>query len=434
MNHQHINDNLYSLLSKSIQQGNEIYALYAASQFTYPITLKKYLLTITCENYPNLHMLLSISSTSQKLELYKQVIKLCRLPKSRIVVNAFRVVSFESYKPNKTVSIDDFKFNNPINDSLIMLPTIDTTNSSSINVNNNEKEIDQLINDIVIDDDNNNTNITNNITTNNKHQTSINKLESVMSSLTTEPSDDSSDDETDDSQTITNSIRDYTFNSPTNPININNHPLKQCKTDDSQTIYNLISTNEEKLLVKNAHTLFLLLCQNGVKTTINQLIYKLQLINKKYANGLKTIYKLINKQYIHICLVFLAISSLKVFISVDCNFILQSNPIPADYFNNIPNELTIPEFVFDITSSTPTNTDYKYYFDNLYLQPTFNRTLIDKFGEEKFIQIASPLELSIAEYIPTTEIQNIKLARIQQNNTKYIFALCSFVLLVFLVG
>ena len=46
-------------------------------------------------------------------------------------------------------------------------------------------------------------------------------------------------------------------------------------------------------------------------------------------------------------------------------------------------------------------------------------------NQQKFIQLSSPIDVSIAEYIPTKEIPNIKLARIQQGNTHYLYALCS---------
>lgn len=382
-NRQHQFDGLFSLLSKSIQQGNEYYALYAAIQISYISILKKQLLIIICENYPNIEFIHSVLGAKTIDKIYEYIIILCRLPKTRIVINALRIVSIESFKPSylkEDISFENIKFLHPLNNHTYLFTTNDSINSIN-SINNNTDSINEI---------SSNDNVINNNDSNNNDDDNIDSL--VKEIL------------------ITNQLT-YT-------------PLFTGK-QTTDNIYNLISKEDEKVLIQNAFTIYKIICKYGISSTMKNIYASASKFNKEYGRILNSLYKYIDKRYLHVIFVYLALTSLTFSTSMDHHHILSSNIDLNIYMKSIPDYVEIPNIVFDLTTNTPSYPEYKYYFDNLCLNPSINRTLIDKFGESKFVQLSKPLDQSITEYIPTKEIKNIKLARLAEATEHANFALCS---------
>ena len=91
----HSLNELYSLLFKSLRSGDEVHALYSIQHIPYNYMIKKILILFLCENCPNLHVIRELYLTRPDQIDFKTVtVRICRMVKTRIVINAFRVVSF----------------------------------------------------------------------------------------------------------------------------------------------------------------------------------------------------------------------------------------------------------------------------------------------------------------------------------------------------
>ena len=100
-NHIHSLNELYSLLFKSLRSGDEMHALYSIQHIPYNNLIKKILILFLCENCPNLYVIRELYITRpDQIDFKTTVIRICRMVKTRIVINAFRVVSFDEYKEN----------------------------------------------------------------------------------------------------------------------------------------------------------------------------------------------------------------------------------------------------------------------------------------------------------------------------------------------
>ena len=109
----HSLNEIYSLLFKSLRSGDEIHALYSVHQIPYKYLTKKILIIFLCENCPNIYVIRELYMTNpDMIDFDIWAVRICRMVKTRIVINAFRIVSFGEYKEN------DYSIN-----SLIILPT-----------------------------------------------------------------------------------------------------------------------------------------------------------------------------------------------------------------------------------------------------------------------------------------------------------------------
>ena len=116
--HHRINE-LYSLLQKSMARGDERLAIYAVDQIGINrcSLIKFQILIFICEYCPNIHVLNEFfnSHVSDEISLKSWVIRLCRMTKTRIVVNAFRVASFDQYKEqSSSPSFSNVKYLYPV--------------------------------------------------------------------------------------------------------------------------------------------------------------------------------------------------------------------------------------------------------------------------------------------------------------------------------
>jgi len=296
----------FSLLFKSLRSGNEKLALYAAEQIKSVYTLKMLLIIFMCENCPMIYMIksfidLNISTIN---ELKPWIIRLCRITKTRIVINAFRVVSFENYKqsPDKPlVSIQDIK---TINDGqLLMNPSVDV--------------------------------------------------------------------------------------------------------------------EQEKALIKNTYIIWQLLCQNGIKQTMNDIFTNINNYDKQIIRVLRYIYKFINKRYLDVIFLYLSYVSIVSYSRsseyLNENLKLDTIRQELNLLSSSADTVDIPDSVYDMytPSNKRSNLSYEFYFKNLVINPSLPLTKTDKFGIQKFISIHKPLESSIVEYVKAHEIKNIYLARLQ---------------------
>ena len=120
-NKKHSLEEIYSFLFKSLRSGNENNAIYCFNQIPYKRLLKFQLTTFVCENCPNIHIINQMLKTKKTDvdEWMKWIIRLCRIAKSRIVINAFRVVSYKPFKPseasNPSIQSINFLYSIPSN-------------------------------------------------------------------------------------------------------------------------------------------------------------------------------------------------------------------------------------------------------------------------------------------------------------------------------
>ena len=369
-NRQHRLQDVYSLLTKSMCRNDERLALYAAKQIPYPQLLKKRLMSFMCEFMPNFHALCSVYMINAKNERYKLeewVVKLCRLVKTRVVCNAYRIVSIEQAKNNSTVSINDVKY--------VYQPyqyTHFLTDSELDNANTEEETIGEL--------DNANT-----------EEETID--ESFKAPIT------SNDELTPDAN---------------ESINIDSNVKVQYVP--------AITIEEEKQLINNAYTVFKLVCRDGYKKTIYSI---LKSISEHMLRGFKRniiyhIFKYLNKRNLYIVFIFLALTSLRFATAID--HLGFDNIIDPTIYNNIPDYIALPTYVFDLDAMAPINSSYEYYIDNMVMTPTSEPTKIDKFGIQKFIQISRPLNSALTYELNIKNIDAIYVARLKDIST---IALCS---------
>lgn len=367
-NKTHCLQDIYSLLTKSICRGDEKLALYAATQIPYPRLLKKRLLIFICEYMPNIHALISlfkIKPTTESYRLEEWVIKLCRSIKTRIVSNALRVVSSEEREPDESITLNDIQWlYNDYEYKSFLSSTDDFQDVEEEDVNDINEDEQLLINII----------------------------------------DDEGDEPTNDEPVFDDNIE------PTN-----NEPT----VDESLSVrfVPVITIEEEKCLIKNAFIVYQLLCRDGVTKTVKPLLKLLadhipSVFSKKYINY---IYITIGKRYLDMILILLSLSSLKFATSIDHLFASDEKQLlTASMYSTIPEYIQLPNYAFDLTSRMPINTSYKYFFDNLVMNPTSTPMKTDKFGIQKFISISEPIESSIQEYVKIKDVPNIYIARISK--------------------
>ena len=372
-NRMHRLQDVYSLLTKSMCRNDERMALYAAQQIPYPKLLKKQLMIFVCEFVPNFHALCMIYNINAKKERYKLeewVVKLCRLIKTRIVCNAFRVVSIEPANPDPKVSINDVKFlyqpyqnehfltDSELDNEINSLPeqVQNDAEDASLKSEIEEEEIDEAFKSEITD---------------NKEPESIDELVKTIVDVKYVPA---------------------------------------------------VTLEEEKLLINNAYTIFKLVCRDGYKKTIKSIIAS---IDEHMLRGFKRgtayqIYRYINKRSLDIIFIYLSLTSLKLATSID--HLGFNNVINPSIYNNIPEFIQLPDYVFDADAMAPMNASYKYYIDNLIMTPTTEPTKTDKFGIQKFIQISQPLNITATQNINIKNINEIYIARIEGVTA---IALCS---------
>lgn len=391
---------IYSLLFKSLRRGDEKMALYAADHITSMKKLKELLIIFMCENCPMFYMVKSfidLNITTQE-QIKAWIIRLCRIHKTRIIVNAFRVVSFEHFKPsNKSVSINDINHINLINDVSAISSSITTNNSSTHDTSSNDNN--NSVNDVSTTNNNNTSNDTSSTSTQStNNNNSVNDVSNMLSS-----------NDTSSAHEIANNNNSVNDTSSTHEI--------------AGIINEKISVDDEKRLINNTYIIWKLLCQNGIKQAMKDIFTTSDKLFER-------IYKLLDKKYLDVVFLYLSFVSLSYgrsleYITLNLDVMTEEvKRLTPDIPEFIP-QRNFPNYVFDmyVPINKRSNTSYKFFFDNLVINPMVPLTKTDKFGIQKFISIGKPLDSSTLEYIKVPEVENIYLARFQTFNEQRIITM-----------
>lgn len=211
----------------------------------------------------------------------------------------------------------------------------------------------------------------------------------------------------------------YLLHKPSKRITINDLVIEQ--------------TDNFKTLIINAHIMFQLYSENGIKQTNKDVFQFISTHMTKFQSyTLSNVFKYIDNHYLDIVLLLLSFTSLATYNqqyeqittpnppSIDIPELIPLNKFPVHVF-----DMTLSQITLMITKHLSQNT-YEYYLQNIEstTKPILRQKQIDTLAVSKFITIKEPIEKAIIEHVPKCEvIKNIKLARM--NTPDSVFSLAS---------
>ena len=379
---------LIGLLYDSMRRGNVNLALYAASQYPKLSTLKKSLLIFACENCPNIHFITNIldldTTEKSRDSYYKWTYRFCITIKSRIVVNAFRIVSADMEQRKKDLGIDDIKFVYPtlpnrtidyevqINPSIDIMDYIDANDlrnainaskDGTINTNNDSEDVieDTTMTDVLLD-----SNIID------------------VSDL-------------------------YRFESPyLNDILKQQDCVMPISPKQNTQYIKCITIEEEKTLINNALATYVLLCTNSIYDATNMLYDKASSVYPNLKHHLCKLMCILKKYYLDFTFFILSLASLSYCSNID----VLKLPIPSIF--NPPTVIYSSNYVW---YALPVNTNTNYYvnyFKYLSFNTITNKTMTDKYGVNKFMRIKEPIVNSIKQLLTYDEKPSMSVIKITE--------------------